>query len=100
MAIVPQMGKGDCMNEGTMLDRFGELDIGLRRSQAEAQRAVAALHGAPAEDDWADDGWADNEWIQDGAEETGPRGAAGVELAGASPGSSDGDWIAITGARN
>jgi hypothetical protein len=83
-----------------MLDHFGMLDIGLRRSQAEAQQAVAALHGAPAGDDWADNGRADNGWIQDGAEETDPRGAAGVGLAGASPGSRDGDWTAVTGAPN
>jgi hypothetical protein len=83
------------MNEGNMLDHFGELDIDLGRSQADAQQAVAALHGAPADDDWADNGW-----IQDGAEETDPRGAVGVELAGASPGSRDGNWTAITGARN
>ena len=39
------LGSGHLMNE--------ELDIGLRRSQAEAQQAVTALHGVRADDNWA-----------------------------------------------
>lgn len=77
-----------------MLNECGELDIGLRRSQAEAQQAVAVLHGVFADDDWANDGW-----VQDGVEETDRRGAAPVELAVASPASREGDHTATTGAR-
>lgn len=83
------------MNEGRRhVDDCEEIDIGLRRSQAEAQKAVAALHGVGADDDWADDGW-----VQYGAEETDRQGAAPVELAVAVPASREGDYTTTTGAR-
>lgn len=72
------LGSGYLMNEGDMLDECGELDIGLRRSQAEAQQAVTALHGV-----WADDNWADDGWLPDGVEESDRRSAAHVEPTGA-----------------
>jgi hypothetical protein len=41
------------MHERDMLEDSAELDFGLTTSQAEAQRAVDALHGVRADDDWA-----------------------------------------------
>ena len=49
------------MHERDMLEDSAELDFGLTTSQAEAQRAVDALHGDWADDDSADDDWAGGE---------------------------------------
>ena len=49
------------MHERDMLEDSAELDFGLNTSQAQAQRAVDALHGVRADDDWADDDWARGE---------------------------------------
>ena len=77
------------MHERDMLEDSAELDFGLTTSQAQAQRAVDALHGVRADDDWADDDWARGEQTDGlGAE----RGALSVE----SPDRREGDLAAAS----
>ena len=87
------------MHERDVLDVSAELDFGWRTSQAEAQRAVDALHGVRADDDWVDDDWAGDDWAEAGVEETDWPGAERGELSVESPGRREGDLAASSGGR-
>jgi hypothetical protein len=87
------------MHERDMSEDSGELDFDLRMSQADAQRAVAALHLVRADDDWADDDWADDDWAGAGGEQTDGPGVEWVELSGTSPVGRGGDLAASSGGR-
>ena len=75
------------MHERDMLEDSAELDFGLTTSQAEAQRAVDALHGVRADDDWA------------GGEQTDGLGAERGALSVESPDRREGDLAASSGGR-
>jgi hypothetical protein len=92
------------MNERNMLVDSEEPDFDLRTSQADAQRAVDALHGARVDDDWADDDWADDDragdnWAEAGGDETDEPGAERGELSVEGPDRHAGDSAASSGGR-
>ena len=62
------------MHERDMSEDSDALDFDLRMSQADAQRAVAALHLVRADDDWVDDNWAAGGEQADGLSGTTPDG--------------------------
>jgi hypothetical protein len=82
------------MSERDILEDSGELDFDLRMSQADAQRAVDALHGVRADDDWAGDDRAEA-----GGEETDELGAERGGLSVESPDRHEGDLAARSGGR-
>lgn len=82
------------MHERDMSENSGALDFDLRMSQADAQRAVAALHLVRADDDWVDDNWAGA-----GGEQADGAGVEWVNLSGTTPGGREGDLAASSGGR-
>ena len=81
------------MHERYMSEESGALDFDLRMSQADAQRAVAALHLVRADDDWVDDDWAGA-----GGEQTDEPGVEWATWSGTTPGGR-GDVAASSGGR-
>ena len=82
------------MHERDMSEDSDALDFDVRMSQADAQRAVAALHLVRADDDWVDDNWA-----LAGGEQTDGPGIERVNLSGTTPGGREGDLASSGGRR-